>query len=289
MKTLLQISTATGAIDQKCGEASLRLLAQAGFTYVDYSPTMSEYHAFQGLYTFTDDDFRSFFAKERERVQYAGVQIGQIHAPYNPPPDILDDEELSFFIQSVKRAIYACRLLGSPYAVIHPIIFPDWQEEPGRSHEINARLFKAYAETAEQFQVCLAVENMPGRGVPYSDSAELLELLHAIGSPCLAVCLDTGHAHMSMPAGKTVADMARELAGALRVLHVHDNNAAFDQHLCPYMGTIDWQAFVRALKEIQYAGTLNLETGFADALPATMQLPAYRFLYETAAAIRDLM
>ena len=79
--------------------------------------------------------------------------------------------------------------------VIHPVIFPDWQEAPGHSYEMNAQLLKAYAEIAEQYQVHLAVENMPGLGVPYSDSADLLELLRTVSSPCLAVCLDTGHAH----------------------------------------------------------------------------------------------
>lgn len=289
MKTQFEISTATGTIDKKCGEASLQLLTQAGFTCVDYSPAMNEYRAFRGLYTFSDDEFKGFFIKEKERVQNAGIQIGQIHAPYNPPPDTLTNEELSFFVYAVKRAIYACHLLGSPYVVIHPIIFPDWQEDPGRSYEMNARLLKVYAEVAEQYQVHLAIENMPGRGVPYSDSADLLELLHIISSPYLAICLDTGHAHMSMPAGKTVADMARELGSAMKVLHVHDNDATFDQHRCPYMGTIDWQAFMLALKEVQYAGTLNLETGFADMLPATVQLPAHRFLYETALDLCGLL
>ncbi|MFR9145715.1 MAG: hypothetical protein ACLVJ4_03675 [Mediterraneibacter sp.] len=114
-----QISTETGAADKKCGEASLRLLAQAGFTCVDYSPAMNGYQAFKGLYTFSDSDFKSFFVREKERAQNAGVQIGQIHAPYNPPPDTLTGEELAFFVRAVKRAIYACHLLGSPYVVIH--------------------------------------------------------------------------------------------------------------------------------------------------------------------------
>lgn len=284
-----QISTETGAADKKCGEASLRLLAQAGFTCVDYSPAMNGYQAFKGLYTFSDSDFKSFFVREKERAQNAGIQIGQIHAPYNPPPDTLTGEELAFFVRAVKRAIYACHLLGSPYVVIHPVIFPDWQEAPDYSYEMNAQLMKAYAEIAEQYQVHLAVENMPGLGVPYSDSADLLELLRTVSSPCLAVCLDTGHAHMSMPEGKTVADMARELGSAVKVLHVHDNDATFDQHRCPYMGTIDWQAFMTALKEMCYAGTLSLETGFADVLPASLQLPAYRFLYETASDLCSLL
>ena len=283
----MKISTTTHVADQKCGEGSMRLLAQAGFHYADYSPTMSQYHAFAGLYTLADDEFKSFFERDRKRSDEAGIQIGQIHAPFNSPPDRVTEEELAFFITAVKRAIWACHLLNSPCAVIHPIIFPDWQENPAHTFEINNRLFVEYAALAERYQVKLAVENMPGRGVPYCDSKDLLELLRTVNSPCMAVCLDTGHAHLSMPAGRTVADVVRDLGKHLQALHVHDNDASGDQHRCPYLGTIDWPAFMRALAEIGYTHTLNLEAKFSEHMPADLQLPAHRFLYEPAVSLCD--
>jgi len=47
-------------------------------------------------------------------------------------------------------------------------------------------------------------------------------------------------------------------------LHIHDNHFAEDQHVVPFRGKINWEAFVSALGEIEYKGPLMLESYVRD-------------------------
>ena len=50
------------------------------------------------------------------------------------------------------------------------------------------------------------------------------------------------------------------LGDRITAFHVHDNNGVTDQHLAPYMGILDWDDFVDALRAIRYDGTMCFET-----------------------------
>lgn len=68
----------------------------------------------------------------------------------------------------------------------------------------------------------------------------------------LGICIDIGHAHAStdLP-GDPVLEHLRRYRGALRHLHLHDNNGSADDHRGPGDGTIDWTALLKALKHAQ--------------------------------------
>ena len=51
------------------------------------------------------------------------------------------------------------------------------------------------------------------------------------------------------------------------MLHVHDNNGKYDQHLVPLMGVIDFKEFGKALKEIGFDGVFSLELDLSNFLP----------------------
>jgi sugar phosphate isomerase/epimerase len=85
--------------------------------------------------------------------------------------------------------------------------------------------------------------------------ADLAGLVAELADPKLALALDTGHAHIS-------ADLGSETIAAgrlLRTTHVHDNNGRQDTHEPPGLGTIDWEAWTRALDAIDYRGPIMLE------------------------------
>ena len=166
--------------------------------------------------------------------------------------------------------------------MIHPVIFPDWGGNIQRTKETNYRLFSEYCEIAEKKNIFVAVENMPCVGVPYCDAPKMLELIEKVNSPRLCVCLDTGHAHMSQEPGVTLADMTRDLGKHLKVLHVHDNDKSYDRHLPPFFGTIEWDDFMQALKDIQYQGTFSLEAGARQKLSEEQKIPFLTYLYNIA-------
>ena len=103
--------------------------------------------------------------------------------------------------------------------------------------------------------VRLACENLPHAGL-FADGPGLAQFVTDLDSPCVGLCLDTGHAQL---AGWRPVDAVRLAGRKLYMLHVHDNHGQRDEHLPPFAGTIDWVGLVDALGEVGYGGTINLE------------------------------
>ena len=80
-----------------------------------------------------------------------------------------------------------------------------------------------------------------------------------------------------------------ELGENLVALHIHDNDGREDQHNAPYVGGIlQWDRFIRGLKNSGYKGNLSFETGGATArYPKPLLIPALNMLGETAKYFRD--
>ena len=66
-------------------------------------------------------------------------------------------------------------------------------------------------------------------------------------------------------------------------LHVHDNDGLEDRHVAPYMGILDWERFIKGLKEIKYKGAMTLEIGTLQHIyPAELLTDAYRLSAKAA-------
>ena len=71
-------------------------------------------------------------------------------------------------------------------------------------------------------------------------------------------CLDLGHAEMR-GSGNGAVHMIRTLGKHLQALHIHDNDQWHDSHQLPFSMNMDFDAIVKALKEINYQGYFTLE------------------------------
>ena len=284
-----ELSITTGpAADRFGSEGAARALREAGFEAVDYLGTHRQYQPFAGLYTQPDDRFFAYFENERRIYEAAGLRIGQIHCPYNPPPDHVTEEELQFFTAAIKRAIRAAAVLGAPVAVVHPVIPVGWDRDPQISYTLTDRLCEEYAALGQQVGVQVALENMPGGDtwVPYSCAEHFLRLFEKLDTPYLVACLDSGHANWALPTGELPA-MARALGRHLRCVHLHDNGGTWDNHFLPFGGTIPWDELCRALGEIGYTGTVNLETGAMKLMSDGLFCQGLAFQQAIAAELRD--
>ncbi|MDP6505490.1 MAG: TIM barrel protein, partial [Planctomycetota bacterium] len=108
-----------------------------------------------------------------------------------------------------------------------------------------------------------------------SHGAELRELVDGFQSSRVGVCWDTGHAHMQ---GLEQGGELRTLGERLKMLHIQDNNGKTDQHLLPFMGTVDWKDIMDALYDINYAGDFTYEVHNAIRhLPDTLKDPMMEY------------
>ena len=87
---------------------------------------------------------------------------------------------------------------------------------------------------------------------------DLAENIDAVNDECFVACLDIGHAEMR-GAGSGAAAMIYALKDRLQALHIHDNDRQHDLHQIPFSMSIDFNAVVKALKDIGYQGYLTLE------------------------------
>jgi sugar phosphate isomerase/epimerase len=105
---------------------------------------------------------------------------------------------------------------------------------------------------AHPLGVRLLVENLISDPTTPSHLLTILEMGHLNQ---IGVCLDLGHAHLTMGVAEAIATLGPHIAS----VHVHDNHGVKDEHLWPGEGSIDWPFAVEALKALPAAPATVLE------------------------------
>ena len=270
----------------------VRLCAEAGFRSIDlslYTPAMG------------DPLFGADWQKAAEELlSYAerlGVRFVQCHAP---AVNCLADYDKA--VTLTERAIEICGVLHIPIMVTHAGYDAATDEDAWRDG--NLRFYRALMPTAERNGVCVLVENSAHvniKGYYLYDGKALRAFFDAMNHPSFGVCWDTGHANME---GAQYEEILT-LGDALRAVHFNDNRGERDEHLIPFMGTMNVNEVVHALLDVGFRGPFTFEAtspfrphrfwlGNRRAFPADerithatldMQRALERTLYETGRAI----
>lgn len=105
---------------------------------------------------------------------------------------------------------------------------------------------------------------------------ELMYLVEALQSPNFGVCLDTGHLNLTLRDQKA---FIHRCGGALKALHIADNEGETDQHLMPFgPGSVDFPRVFSALDEIGYDGIYNYEIPGERRCPLAMRAQKINYL-----------
>ena len=159
----------------------------------------------------------------------------------------------------------------------------EWYETDRRNHEENDR----YIEYALKRNLNIAYENMTYGKCPgyctYID--QLVHLIDTYGDDRIGACLDTGHANM------VYADQYEailKLGHRLHCTHINDNLGKDDLHLPPFSGTVKWETVMKALREINYPGVLNLEIGLNNEAPDDLKDAGAKYSLETLKSLTKL-
>jgi len=122
---------------------------------------------------------------------------------------------------------------------------------------------------ARPLGVKILVENLLNEATLPEHLNSILTIGHLDG---ISVCLDTGHAHITVGVQQAIATLGNRIVN----VHVHDNHGEKDEHLWPGMGSIDWPGAMSSLADLATPPALVLEihpTQAADlnAVPAKVQ------------------
>lgn len=209
------------------------------------------------------DNYLAFARRLKQIGLDNGILCNQSHAPFPSRGPI---------IPYLKRALECTAEAGGKICIIHPDNYLSAQE--------NAEMYFDLLPFAKECGVKIATENMWGWDkekdqssfAACATSASFNEHLDVVNDDFFVACLDIGHAEMR-GSGEGAANMIRALGNRLQALHIHDNDCWHDSHQIPFSMSIDFDAVVKALKDINYSGYFTLEaSSYLEAFtPETTQ------------------
>lgn len=257
----MKTSTEIDSIAKITGEEkAIEYIAKAGFdawdfsmfymfNYDDYDWTNHTNAKFSNHPT-GGNDYLKFARKLKKIGEDNGIVCNQSHAPFPTMCREIRD--------GLKRAIECTAEAGGKICVIHP--------DNNGTAEKNAEMYLELLPFAKDYGVKIATENMYNWDTEKDCALEaacpfpqnFLDHINAVNDDFLVACLDIGHAEMFREKTSAV-EMVRALGPHLQALHIHDNDLVHDSHQIPFSMNIEFEAIVKALKEIDYKGYFTLE------------------------------
>jgi sugar phosphate isomerase/epimerase len=202
---------------------------------------------------------RRLAARAAAALRALDLKAHSLHAPFSAEIDIAsaDPRRRAASIETLREAAEAAAALGAGVVVMHP--GPD-VKSPAASDDLAARARAAAESIARLADAChpldvrLAVENVLPH-LMFGRLPDLVGVMGAVDRDDVGFCLDAGHANLA----GAIDGYLRALADRVRVVHAHDNRGAYDDHLPPGQGSIDWRALVGGLKRPGRHGVMILE------------------------------
>lgn len=276
----MKVSTEIGSIEKHVGqERAVELVAKAGFDAFDFSMFAMRYP--EKEHPLNTSNALAHARKLKQIASDNGIVCNQSHAPF----PVREAQVYS----RLKEAIELTAEAGGKICIIHPDNY--------KSAEQNAEMYNELLPFAKECGVKIATENMWGwdketdRAIfaACATAEDFNAHLDAVNDDFLVACLDLGHAEM-MGDGTSAVQMIKALGSRLQALHIHDNDRWHDSHQIPFSMQIDFDAIVKALKEVKYSGYLTLEADrYLDAYPPDNVFEGVKKLYESVDKLRNMM
>lgn len=196
----------------------------------------------------------------RDAIAAGRMPCDSLHGVYGEEfdPSCPAEPNRRFAVDTFKSEGELALALGGSLVVVHCATIRrdgiDRQEHRLRIEQL-AKSIVELGEFGQSIGVQYAFENLPNYHAIGYDVAELTALLAGVNAPNTGLCFDTGHAHMTGDA----VEKLRQAAGSLIYVHFSDNNGESDDHDMVGCGTLDAEGVARAVREIDYRGTLMLE------------------------------
>jgi sugar phosphate isomerase/epimerase len=252
--------------DRKLEREHLAQVAGYGFDSLELFATRSHF------------DYHDPAAVDRlaQWLKETGLTLHSVHAPitdvfssrgpghsttYSIAAGTHDKREAA--VREIAVSLEIARRIPFGILVLH-LGTPATMKNADDNHRASAvRSLEEVCRLAAPLGVKVAAEVIPNR---LSDAVTLTSMIESELEPGDAgICLDFGHAHIM----GDVADAVETVAEHIITTHVHDNHGRDDEHLVPYLGSIDWDLALATMQKIGYEGVYMMEiagTGGSNAV-----------------------
>lgn len=261
----------------KTDEERIKELYRAGFRNIDLS-----------MYTFTpeceymQEDWRAAVQKIKKVADDLGMRFVQAHSQGgNPLSD--DPEHVEFLLRATLRSIEICEMLGIKNTVVHNGC------KNGVSKEewfvLNKRFYEKLFPTMERCGVNVLCENSTkanmGERYFINTGKDMREFIEYVDHPQIHGCWDTGHANCE----GSQYDEIMAVGDELYAIHYNDNHGAKDEHVAPFIGTLNHDEVINALIDVRFKGFFTLEC--CSSLIHYNQWTGKRRRFEGASKLRE--
>ena len=262
------------------------------FTFGHY---FSRTGVFGDIYNVTDEQIEKHFTMLREEAEKVGFVVCQTHSQFSGHPKRYDS--MDEIVKREEACIKATHYLGSKFCVVHPVFTANRRYDIEMKENFDAAVdfYKRLIPALEKYDVYCCIENMWHCDPVYghicatilSRAKEMVEMCNVLGDR-FKICVDVGHGLLTQD---DPCEMVRIAGDKLGCLHAHDNDGILDLHAFPFTPhgkpcgmswkplRMDWTAFMKALDEVDYRGSLCFELG------APGPEPIWKAGYEYMAAI----
>jgi sugar phosphate isomerase/epimerase len=157
-------------------------------------------------------------------------------------------------MDEIKRALETAESIPFRNLILH--LGENGDEWSPRTIEYAITALEHLGAFAHPLGVRLLVENLPSEP---SLPERLMYILEAGHLDQVGVCLDLGHAHITVGVSDAISTLEKRIVA----VHVHDNHGLKDEHLWPGDGSIDWPVTARKLNALATPPAIVLEISHA--------------------------
>ena len=276
----MKLVTPTETIHARLGELNgIRLICESGFDGIDYSMFHMNGRNSADC-RLNSSGYREHIKNVKSVADRYGVTFEQSHAPF---PSQRENDAIynNKMFDILARCAEISAMLGIEMMVVHPAFY--------KRHplEKNIDFFNKIEHIASENGIKIAIENVWGadrRGnivpsIAGARSDTLKALIDSLDCRYFTACVDVGHCGL---VGEKPEDMIRKMSGRIGCFHIHDNDNREDIHTLPYTVKLDWDAILRAIADIGYAGNFTLEADrFFANMPEDLLPDALKFMVAT--------
>jgi len=237
---------------------SVRAYEGTGFRYLDYS--FYDVLKVQN-HSLLSDNWQEDILKAKQVAEELGFTFVQAHSPQCAV--VGEGSELG--LKATIRSIEACGLLGIKNMVVHSGLLREFKYPDDKLAYFKAiePFFKALIPAMEEHNVNILFENTTEKDCVYGyfpvTAKDLNDLVEYMNHPLFGTAWDIGHANMDT--ADHYAEIM-EMGENLKAVHIHDNDGRNDQHTAPFLGTTDYDSFMRGLIDSGYKGYFTLESDY---------------------------
>ena len=226
-------------------EEIVKMIHDAGFRYIDIGINRRICDSPEGL---------EEAKRIRDYAEKLGMKFIQAHSPEGNP---ISPEKQERMVQLTNRSMEICEILGVPQTVVHS----GWKKDIGKEQyfEENLEFYKQLYPAMERTGVNVLIENSSKKNLGdyyyFFTGQEMVDFLKYTNHPLLHAVWDTGHGNTEGGQYEQLVALGKDLYG----LHVHDNSERGDEHVIPYLGTLNMDDVMNGLLDAGYQGYFTFE------------------------------